>query len=264
VTKLLPEGREIAWSTFLHSQGGGEIGMGIVADRAGAATLYSRVNYPDYPTTPDAYQPFWAGDNLSSDAVLTKLHVTGESLEYSTHFEGTSSESPGGLALDGKGGTYLAGSTASNDLPITTGAFDHAFGGTDEAFIAKFDIPIGPWTLLAGGSHGSVDVPSLVGFGPLTDGSSNGLAVRGALAGAGGVLVAGFSALNQPFAGGVLVPTPDILVTVATTPLGRIDFGFTWPSGVPSGLSLYLQAWIFDPAGVGGTSASNGLLGVTP
>src|SRR6185436_16822313 len=155
--KLLPEGRAIAWSTFLHSQGGGEIGSGIVPDRSGAATLYSRVNYPDYPTTPDAFQPVWAGDNFSSDAVLTKLHVTGESLVYSTHFEGTSGESPGGLALDGLGGTYLAGSTESSDLPVTAGAFDHFKNGTNEAFIAKFDIPIGPWTLLSGGSHGSVD-----------------------------------------------------------------------------------------------------------
>ena len=263
-TKLLPEGRAIAWSTYLHTTAGGEIGSGIVADRAGAATLYSKVNYPGYPTTPDAYQPSWSGDLFTADAVLTKLHVTGQSLEYSTHFEGTSGENPGGIALDGQGGTYLAGSTESSDLPVTAGAFDQAFGGPNEAFIAKFDIPIGPWTLLSGGSHGSVDVPGLVGFGPLTDGSSNGLAVRGALPGAGGVLVAGFSALNQPFAGGVLVPTPDILVSVATTPLGRIDLGFTWPSGVPSGLSLYVQAWIFDPAGVGGKSASNGVVGVTP
>jgi hypothetical protein len=35
------------------------------------------------------------------------------------------------------------------------------------------------------------------------------------------------------------------------------------PPGTPSGVGLWFQAWILDPAGPAGLSASNGVLAVT-
>jgi hypothetical protein len=45
---------------------------------------------------------------------------------------------------------------------------------------------------------------------------------------------------------------------------GRIDIEETWPSGVPSGFSIYLQYWIEDPTGPFGFAASNALRAQTP
>ena len=79
------------------------------------------------------------------------------------------------------------------------------------------------------------------------------------------MLVIGLSAINVPFKGGTLVPSPDILITgLASNSLGLLSLGGTWPSGIPSGTKFWFQEWITDPAAVLGFSATNGLRGITP
>jgi hypothetical protein len=257
VAKLLPEGRALAYATYLSTLQGGEAAHDIVVDRAGSASIVGTINYPFYPVTPDADQPNWSGDTQTGDAVLTKLDPIAAGLVYSSHFEGTGGDYPGGIAIDGQGGTYLAGYTYSSDLPVTAGAYQTVRSGDTDGFIARFDQPIAPWTTLAGGSHGAVDVPGLTGFGPLTTGSITVIALRGAAPVKNGLLLAGFTAINLPFAGGVAVPAPDILLNFVTSPSGSLDLVFPWPAAVPAGLEVFLQAWVLDPAGVSGKSSSN-------
>jgi hypothetical protein len=45
---------------------------------------------------------------------------------------------------------------------------------------------------------------------------------------------------------------------------GNLQLAAVWPAGLPSGLSIALQAWIVDAAAPKGFSASNGLLAVPP
>jgi len=45
---------------------------------------------------------------------------------------------------------------------------------------------------------------------------------------------------------------------------GNLALSSTWPSGLPSGVALYQQYWISDPAGPFGLSASNGVSITTP
>ena len=60
-------------------------------------------------------------------------------LNYSTFFGGSSDDTAYAVATDPSGNTYIAGSTASVDLPTTTGALNRRFiGGTLDAFVAKF------------------------------------------------------------------------------------------------------------------------------
>lgn len=60
-------------------------------------------------------------------------------LDMATYLGGSGDEGTGieGVALDGAGNIYVAGSTTSTDLPVTAGAPQAALLGTDDVFAAK-------------------------------------------------------------------------------------------------------------------------------
>ena len=121
------------------------------------------------------------------------------------------------------------------------------------------DLP-GTWSDLGGAMLGSNGFPTLEGSGPLTGGSANQVRLARALPGAPCWFVLGFGTLDAAFKGGVLVPTPDLVLDgFVVGPTATLDLPFTWPAGVPAGAVLVSQAWISDPAGPKGFAASNGL-----
>jgi hypothetical protein len=76
---------------------------------------------------------------LASDAFVAKLNPSGSALIYSTYLGGNGIDSGYGIAIDSSGSAYIAGSTDSSDFPTTPGAFQTAFGGTTDGFIAKLN-----------------------------------------------------------------------------------------------------------------------------
>jgi hypothetical protein len=71
--------------------------------------------------------------------------------------------------------------------------------------------------------------------------------------------------VNFPYKGGVIVPQPDyVLGGLSTNGFGTLNVVGTWPPGPFSGLSLYAQVWIVDPAGPFDLSATNGVVGTAP
>jgi hypothetical protein len=122
-----------------------------------------------------------------------------------------------------------------------------------------------PWTDLGQGLAGASGVPTLAGSGTLQPGSNVLVALSGALAATPATLVVGFTQLNAPFKGGVVVPSLGLLlVGFVTSPGGTIPLAATWPVGLPSSFDTYFQWWITDAAGPKGFAASNGLRGTTP
>jgi hypothetical protein len=77
------------------------------------------------------------------DAFVAKLNTnaTGSgSLDYFTYLGGTSADGANGIAVDSTGSAYVTGSTVSADFPVTSSAFQHAFGGGNaDAFVTKLD-----------------------------------------------------------------------------------------------------------------------------
>jgi hypothetical protein len=69
---------------------------------------------------------------------LTKINPAGSSLLYSTYLGGSGTDRGSGVAIDANGNAYVAGYTGSADFP-TDGAFQNFFGGSFDAFVAKFD-----------------------------------------------------------------------------------------------------------------------------
>jgi hypothetical protein len=111
---------------------------------------------------------------------------------------------------------------------------------------------------------GTNGVPALTGSGSLAPATPVTLAASDLLASASYTLIVGVSQLDAPFAGGTLVPSPDVFVVLATDASGGSVLSSTWPTGVPSGVQFFLQAWQADAGAVAGWAATNGLAGTTP
>lgn len=123
----------------------------------------------------------------------------------------------------------------------------------------------GPWTDLGLGLAGVTGVPVLEGTGTLAGGTMVSLDLSNGAPSANSWFVAGFTRIDAPFKQGVLVPALDLLVgPVPLDGAGAGSLSFTWPTGAPSGVSLFVQTWVPDAAGPAGWSASNGIEGVTP
>jgi beta-propeller repeat-containing protein len=138
VTKLNPTGSALVYSTYLGGNRGAA-GGGIAVDADGNAYVTGSTTSRDFPTTPEAFQPSFAGGDL--DAFVVKLDPTGSALLYSTYLGGTNSLTEGGsgIAVDVDGNAYVTGVTRSPDFPTTPGAFQSIFGGGYDVFVTKLN-----------------------------------------------------------------------------------------------------------------------------
>jgi hypothetical protein len=260
VMKLLPGGSGAAWSTYLSACCGGVTFVtGVAVDPAGSAVVTGDSDRSNFPVTPDAFQSNFTGPSGTPDAHLTKLDAFGEGVIFSTYFGGNSNDLRPRVELDALHDPAFVMQSTSSTIPVTPGAYDSTYGGSGDMVVAKFSgLPLAPWRVLGGGLAGSIDMPNLAGAGDLTPGSSARLSLRGGLPSANSTIVAGLSALNAPFKGGTLVPTPTVTLPLITNPAGAFDLHFNWVPA-PAGIDLFVQVWIKDPGAPTGWSASNGL-----
>ena len=124
------------------------------------------------------------------------------------------------------------------------------------------------WTDLGHSLVGTWGPPLLWASGTLQPDTPLSLTLDSGLQNSTCFLVLGFSRLDLPFSGGTLVPSfdpPDgTHFALPTGMIGAFTIGGTWPPGVPSGLSVYSQIWIVDPAAPFGLSATNAIRGDVP
>lgn len=120
-----------------------------------------------------------------------------------------------------------------------------------------------PWQDLGHGLAGAVGLPDLVATGALQGGEMVSLLAGDLPASTGGLLVLGLNWLGFPFKGGVVVPTPDLILPGVTDTLGFLYVRALWPLGVPGGLGIYVQIWAYDVGGPAGLSATSGVTALT-
>jgi uncharacterized protein (TIGR03437 family) len=165
LTKLSPNGG-LVYSTFLgHSN---EAAVAVAVDSRGQA--YVAGNSGDqcasndpvdcFPTTANAVLPGSAFNHTTSpnnfnqgSAFISVFDAAGANLLYSSLFGGNGSPAGNqhstfgsGVAVDSSGAFYLVGTTGSNQLPVTPGAFqtiyygnpNPGFGTSSRGFVAKF------------------------------------------------------------------------------------------------------------------------------
>lgn len=190
------------------------------------------------------------------------------------------------LLLDAQGDAYLAAGTlfemavckvnadgSSGWTKTTTGSYANAIAlgrYTNSVFVVGgqtarlVDASEGVWNNLGQSLAGAAGAPALYGAGVLQQGSTLQLDVAQGPANAFGAYVAGASALQLPLFGGVLVPSPDSVPPLLTDAFGRATLDVPLAAAVPSGTSLWLQAWFLDPSGPQAFSATNALVTTAP
>jgi len=141
VTKINSLGSALVYSTFLGGTGG-DTGFAIAVDSSGNAYVTGDTASSDFPTTAGAFRTAspCGGVYACKSAFVSKINATGSALLYSTYLGGSRSSSGFGIAVDGTGHAYVAGSTISTDFPTTAGAFQRVFNGfATNAFVTKFN-----------------------------------------------------------------------------------------------------------------------------
>lgn len=130
VTKINSTGG-LVWSSYLGGLGG-DAGLAITVDKAGAAFVTGFTFSKDFPsdggfkTTTDEYV---------HDAFVTKVSSVG-TLVWSSYLGGSGIEFAYGIAVDGGGNALVTGYTTSPDFP-STGGFQTTLGGSEDGFVTK-------------------------------------------------------------------------------------------------------------------------------
>ena len=197
------------------------------------------------------------------------------------------------LVLDDTGGGVgqlviwrgLGGGAYEQDVHVTAGGQP----GGGELLVADMDGDARPDVYVLNGNHGSAiylnrtygagspfldlgfalpgsnGYPVQIASGALTAGTPFSFRLLNGLPGASATLVLGFSAAYLPHKGGVMVPSPNLLYPgFVMDGAGAFTLAGTWPNGVPSGATGYLQWWFKDAAGPTPKAATSGLRFTTP
>ncbi|HEY0603437.1 MAG TPA: SBBP repeat-containing protein [Herpetosiphonaceae bacterium] len=122
----------LAYSTFLGGSSN-DFAYDIAVDGSGSMYVAGETASLNFPTA----SPLQGTKAGGIDAFITKLNSSG-ALVYSTYLGGSATDRAYGVAVDGSGNAYLAGSTGSTNFP-TVNAAQSGNAGLTDAFIAKLN-----------------------------------------------------------------------------------------------------------------------------
>jgi N-acetylneuraminic acid mutarotase len=135
LTKLNPSGSDLVYSSFL---GGPDFhfetedyGVVVRVNQQGNAYVAGYTSAPDFPVV----NPLQATLHGPNDGFLTKFNPSGSGVEYSTYLGGGGGDYIAGLALDGLGNVYIAGTSSSSDFPLVN-PYQPTLHGASDAVVA--------------------------------------------------------------------------------------------------------------------------------
>ncbi|MFN8093417.1 MAG: choice-of-anchor D domain-containing protein [Vicinamibacteria bacterium] len=125
---------DVAWSTLLGGTGF-DWPFAIAVGGSGAVYVAGLTRSADFPTLLAAQN----GPGGADDAFVARLSRNGSALRWSTLLGGPGAEQAHGLALDGAGGVWVAG-TSAGGLTTSADATQPSFGGGgNDAFLVRLD-----------------------------------------------------------------------------------------------------------------------------
>jgi hypothetical protein len=151
--------------------------------------------------------------------------------------------------FDGDGFTDIAVSAPQNDRNgLDTGAV---------RCVSLYQV----WTDIGGSLAGSAGPPRLHMSGQLSPGGSIAAHLSHGPAFAPAALVVGHDLFYRPMSGGVLVPRPDLLLPLGLDGHGAASLTMPSPSSQLGPELFWFQAWVDDPSGPEGLTATQAIAG---
>ncbi len=132
-------GNALVYSTYLGG-GTGDVVGAVALDSSDNAYLTGEALSANFPTK----NPFQSkcgscGSNVS-DAFVTVINPTGSAYVYSTFLGGSGADVGDAIAVDSAGNAYVTGLTGSStDFPLKSPLQPNYGGGTNDAFVTKFN-----------------------------------------------------------------------------------------------------------------------------
>jgi uncharacterized protein (TIGR03437 family) len=114
VAQLKADGTGLVYSTLIGGNND-DLANALALDSAGLAYVAGETASTDFPVTANAARKSGVG---WVEGFVAKINADGSSLVYSTLTGGNGLDRVRGIALDGKGQAYIAGVTASTNLPL--------------------------------------------------------------------------------------------------------------------------------------------------
>jgi len=138
VTRLDMQRRGLAALEYSTYVGGSFLDVSLaIAVEGHDAYVTGTTLSPDFPVTPDAFQPVYAGfDGFVARIDTEKAGPAG--LEYSTFLGGAGGDSGRGIVAR-EGDAFIAGPSSSPDFPVTADAYDPTFNGGIDAVVTRLD-----------------------------------------------------------------------------------------------------------------------------
>lgn len=123
ISKLPDDLSELLSSTYYGGCAWDQV-IDLIIDRDNNICICGSTGSPDFPTTPNVYDPTF---NNHIDAYISILGNDLDTLLISTFIGGNHFDNAFSMDLDSTGNIYVCGSTDSYDFPYTSGAFDTSF-----------------------------------------------------------------------------------------------------------------------------------------
>jgi len=133
VSQFNPNGSDLVFSTFIGGSDD-ETGMAMMQGSNGDYFLAGQTKSADFPTTAGSFDETFDGP---SDGFLLRLASEGMALEWSGFLGGSGADGATSLDLDSSDNVFVAGITFSADLATHGAAYQPAYSGNGDAFIAR-------------------------------------------------------------------------------------------------------------------------------
>jgi len=121
----------LLYSTYLGGNNY-EVGREISADSYGNVYVIGETDATNFPTQ----NPYQGTLSALTDAFVTKLHPSTNTLVYSTYLGGSNFDYGASIEIDSGGYASIVGTTYSNDLPVFAAHFPN-LNGIQDAFVAR-------------------------------------------------------------------------------------------------------------------------------
>jgi hypothetical protein len=137
INPFAPSPDDIVYLTYLGGAGADEV-KAMTMPSPGILHLTGSTTSADFPVTSNAYKSTTGGDRDAFFIIANLTPESGEALQYSTFFGGSGAESGNAIITNAEGNTYIAGYSASGDLPFGGEPVQSANRGGWDAFLAIF------------------------------------------------------------------------------------------------------------------------------